>query len=406
MAGAKYVDSDKPAWMVLTSIRKLLTGLKAKGRPGGNSMFLSNTEKEARHQSVRKHMADQTLAALIVRGSSAIRGEGAGFRFLTDFPNINIPLVLIFFRNENEKSIMLLESRFQSMRAKKYSWIEDVRLSFNFLQSVLDIVAEKGLSRAKMGTDGLDKFPLFWYQRLKESFPDVTLTDFGPTLKKLRAYRTPEEIRLVKKSAALVDLAFTEGIKHIKPGKTEWEVMAQMDLRLKSHGVEKSFNIISQGPEVSGYAPSGRKIGKKGMVFVELTACYGGFWTQLARVVSLGKPDKKLVKLHQVSVQAIKEALKYLKPGLKVSKPMSVMEEYVRDSGFGYTPIYGHIVGIDMVEDRPSPKNETEIVPGMVFIVHPYPTSGKSTLLWGETYLTTDHGNQRLNKVGDELIVL
>ncbi|MCZ6624591.1 MAG: Xaa-Pro peptidase family protein [Deltaproteobacteria bacterium] len=369
-------------------------------------MFLSKKEREARYQSLRQHMTDQGLDALIVRGSSAIRGEGASFRFLTDFPNINIPLVLFFFREGAEGPIMLVESRFQAKRAKKYSWIDDVRLSFNFLESVLEILKEKRLGHAAVGTDGLDKLPFLWCQKIEESFPDLRLTDFGPTLKELRAYRTPEEIRLVKKSAALVDLAFTEGIKHIKPGKTEWEVIAQMDFVLKSHGVEKSFNIISQGPEVDAYPPSGRKIGKKGMVFVELTACYGGYWTQLARALSLGKPDKTLVKLHQASVQAIREALKYLKPGFKVSKPMTVMEEYVRKLGMDYTPIYGHIVGLDMVEDRPSPKNQTKIAPNMVFIVHPCPALAKSSLLWGETYLTTERGNLRLNRVGDELIVL
>ncbi len=351
-------------------------------------------------------MADQNLDALIVRGSSAVRGDGAAFRFLTDFPNINIPLVLIFFRNEEKQPIMLVESRFQATRAKKYSWIEDVRLSSNFFQSLLEILKEKRLDQSRVGIDGLDNFPFLWGQKIEESFPGLRLVEFGPTLKTLRATRTPEEIRLVKKSAALVDLAFTEGVRHIKPGKTEWEVIAQMDLRLKSHGVEKSFNVISQGADVDAYPPSGRKIAKKGMVFVEITANYGGYWTQLARAVSLGKPDKTLVRMHQVAVEAIKEALRYLKPGFKVSKSMTAMEEYVRKSGLDYTPIYGHIVGIDMVEDRPSPKNETEIVPGMVFIVHPCPTLGRSSLLWGETYLTTEKGNLRLNRVGDELIVL
>ena len=369
-------------------------------------MFLSNKEKEARYQAVRQQMADQGLDALIVRGSSAVRGDGASFRFLTDFPNINIPLVLVFFRNEGEKPILLVESRFQAMRAEKQSWAGDIRLSSHFFQSLMEILKEKRLDQAAIGIDGLHNFPFLWGQKIEESFPGIRLVEFGPALKKLRAYRTPEEIRLVKKSAALVDRAFTEGIKHIKPGKTEWEVIARMDYILKSNGVEKSFNIISQGPKVDAYVPSEKRIRKKGMVFVELTANYGGYWTQLARAVSLGKPDKTLVKMHQVSVQAIKEALQYLKPGFKVSKSMTAMEDYVRKSGLDYTPIYGHIVGIDMVEDRPSPKNETEIAPGMVFIVHPCPASGKSSLLWGETYLITEKGNQRLNKVGDELIVL
>lgn len=313
---------------------------------------------------------------------------------------------LSFLDGGGEKPILLVESRFQAMRAQKYAWAEDIRLSTDFFQSLMEILKEKRLDQATIGIDGLHNFPFLWGEKIQESFPGVRLVEFGPTLKKLRAYRTAEEVRLVRKSAALVDRAFTEGIKHIQPGKTEWEIIARMDYILKSNGVEKSFNIISQGPKVDAYVPSGKKIGRRGMVFTELTACYGGYWTQLARAVSLGKPDKRLVKLHQVAVQAIKAALPYLKPGFKVAEPMSVMEEVVKNSGLGCTPVYGHIVGIDMVEDRPSPKNQTEIVPGMVFIVHPWPILGNSSLLWGETYLITEKGNQRLNKVGDELIVL
>ncbi len=369
-------------------------------------MFLSLKTKESRFKAIREEMAAQDVDVLIARGSSAVRGDGAAFRFLTDFPNINIPLVVIFFRNPDRAPVLLVESRFQAMRAAKHSWAGDIRLSTNFFHTLTEVLREAKTDQGTVGVDGLHNFPLLWGQRLEEMFPAVTLTEFGPVLKKLRAYRTPEEIKLVKKSAALVDHAFSEGIKGIKPGKTEWEVMARMDFLLKSNGVEKTFNIISQGPKVDAYVPSVRKIKNKGMVFTELTANYGGFWTQLARAVSLGKPDSKLVKLHQGAVGAIKAALPHLKPGNKVSQPMSIMEESVKSSGLGCTPVYGHIVGIDMVEDRPSPQNETEIVPGMVFIVHPWPILDGSSLLWGETYLITEKGHQRLNKVGDELLVL
>jgi Xaa-Pro aminopeptidase len=83
------------------------------------------------------------------------------------------------------------------------------------------------------------------------------------------------------------------------------------------------------------------------------------------------------------AAKAIKDALPHLKPGNKVSQAMRVMEESVKGSGLGCTPVYGHIVGIDMVEDRPSPQNQAEIVPGMVFIVHPWPILDDSSLLWG-----------------------
>jgi Xaa-Pro aminopeptidase len=128
-----------------------------------------------------------------------------------------------------------------------------------------EVLREKQLG-APPSDRRLHNFPFLWGQRIEEMFPEVTLAEFGPVLKQLRAYRTAEEVKLVGKSAALVDRAFIEGIKSIKPGKTEWEVMARMDYLLKSQGVEKTFNIISQGPKVDAYVPSARKIKKKGMV--------------------------------------------------------------------------------------------------------------------------------------------
>jgi Xaa-Pro dipeptidase len=369
-------------------------------------MYFSDQQKEARHQTLRKHMKEQGVDVVMVRGSSATRGEGSNFRYLADFPNINIPLVLFFFRDRKERSMMLVESPFQTEKAKRYSWAEDVRRSTNFLQSVLDFIKEKGLQKMKVAIDGFDKIPHLWVQEIQKSYPRLRFVDFSPVFKKMRMVKTDEEIRMVKKSAALLDLAFHEGLQYIRPGNTEWEVISQMDLRLKRYGVEKTFNIISLGPDAVGYPPSGKKIGKKGMVFIELTGTYGGYWAQLARVVSLGKPDKALVRLHQTALQARDATLKYLKPGFKVSEAISKMEEKIRESGMDLKPIYGHICGLDLIEDRPNPQNETPILPNMVFIIHPAPVLGRSSVAWGETYLITKNGNQRLNKVSDELMVL
>jgi hypothetical protein len=72
-------------------------------------MFLSVQAKDNRFKAVRRQMADQGIDALIARGSSAVRGDGAAFRFLTDFPNINIPLVLIFSKDPDQQPILLVD---------------------------------------------------------------------------------------------------------------------------------------------------------------------------------------------------------------------------------------------------------------------------------------------------------
>ena len=154
-------------------------------------MFLSPKTKESRFKAVRRQMAEQGLDVVIARGSSAVRGGGAAFRFLTDFPNINIPLVVIFFREPARAPVLLVESRFQAMRAAKDSWAGDIRLSTNFFHALTEVLREANVDHGAVGIDGLHNFPFLWGQRLEEIFPGMTLTEFSPILKKLRAYRTP-----------------------------------------------------------------------------------------------------------------------------------------------------------------------------------------------------------------------
>src|SRR5262249_36241573 len=139
------------------SRKSLISRARSCNRADEERMFLSERVKESRYRLVREKMGAKSPGAFVRRWPNAVPRDGAAFRYLTDFPNINIQLVLIFFRDEAKPPVLLVESRFQAMRAKKFSWIPDIRLSNRFLDSLIEVLREKGMDRATVGVDGLDR---------------------------------------------------------------------------------------------------------------------------------------------------------------------------------------------------------------------------------------------------------
>ena len=82
------------------------------------------------------------------------------------------------------------------------------------------------------------------------------------------------------------------------------------------------------------------------------------------------------------------------------------MESFVSASGYLLKAPYGHISGIDLVEDRVSPRNEMALTPGMAVTIHPtvFTRDERNWTFCGETYLVTENGYERLNKAGDDLM--
>jgi hypothetical protein len=68
----------------------------------------------------------------------------------------------------------------------------------------------------------------------------------------------------------------------------------------------------------------------------------------------------------------------------------------------------GHICGIDLVESLIESRNQMKLTPGTAVILHPrlFTPDGKSNSFWGETYLVTQDGYERLNRVGDEVLTV
>jgi len=128
----------------------------------------------------------------------------------------------------------------------------------------------------------------------------------------------------------------------------------------------------------------------------------GGFYTDMAVTVPVGKIDKKAKRLIDATRKALEIAIKEAKPGNTLNQLGTAVENYIEKEGFSIVHDFvGHGVG-HAVHEEPEVFNyefvsygirDTVLKPGMVIAIEPMVNMGKSETKGGSngfSILTAD----------------
>ena len=383
-------------------------------------MYLPIEERDRRYEALKASMAKEDLPVLLVVGNGHATGSPVfstgGFRYLTDFFIFSYYGLLLFFLRDDP--IMLVPMELQETVAKKYSWVDDIRLSPDYAETVARVLADKGLQKGKVGVISMESIPASTYLSLREKMADAQFVDAGSMLLGQRFLKSDAERKLLEKAAELNDGAYAEVIKKLRPGMREYEVAGIIEGYHRSHGADKTFNLVFSGPfpvspegipfQGLPWCPGQRTIEKGDCVHMEMTNAYGGYWNQLVRIIAVGDENPALVRFHEAAVMALKSALKATKVGTKTADMVSAMAETSNKYGFTLTAPLGHFVGLDLIEGRVAAESDVLFNPGIAAIIHPRidDSKGANMLLWGETYFMTEQGLVCLNETDDVLHTL
>jgi Xaa-Pro aminopeptidase len=372
--------------------------------------MFSAAEKEARHKAIRSIMIDQGLKALLFVGDTNVGPSFCGdLRYYSNNRLVFYRQVVVAFPDADP--VLFAWSEVQRMAALKVSFISDCRLGEDLLAAAIKLLRERGITTGRVGIS-LDAVSAAWYKQLVAEFPEVEWVEAHDHIMKLRVQRSPEEAEMFRRGALLGDGGFEAALKVIRPGVTEYEIVAEIEHFARAHGAEEHFSLIGtvkfpfEGLDRFPMScPSNKRVEAGELVLMEITPRYEGYWTQIVRVVNVGAPNPVAEKIHKVCVEAIRKGLEEFKPGKRISDVVKAMDSYVSSTGYLLKPPLGHICGVDLLEDRVSPKNDMVLTPGTMVVIHPaiFLPDGKSNFFWGETYLVTQDGYERLHKTGDEL---
>jgi Xaa-Pro aminopeptidase len=377
-------------------------------------MGFSQTERERRHKAMLGMMKENGFKALILMGDTNVgNGFYGDFRYYVDNRVIFYRQVACIFADS--PPVLIASSIIQSKTEAKRGAVKDTRVSEDIPAEIVKLFKERGMGGGRIGVN-FESLPVAWYEYLKRQFPGVEWVESHDQIMRVRFDKSEEEGEIARKCARLADGGYEAAVRMIKPGVTEFEIAEAIEGYARERGAEQHFTLIGSGRFVLGdseslalpYSPSFRKIESGDSVVMEISPCYEGYWTQIARTVNVGRRNPEIEKMQAACRAGLEKTIPVLKPGSTIKDVVTAMDSGVKATGYVMKPPVGHLCGADMVEVRVAPHIDQVLKPWTAVIIHPtvYTPDLKNQFFWGETYLITKDGFERLNKAGDQVLTV
>ncbi|MEF2967615.1 M24 family metallopeptidase [Paenibacillus sp. M1] len=250
---------------------------------------------------------------------------------------------------------------------------------------------------------------------LAERLPLARWADAAPLFTRLRARKTGFEIVRLRESCAISEEAIAEAVSAIAPGVTAAELAAAFRIAAtrRCFGFSERFATISVGPAfapASVYGPHRAAPGD--IVKFDVGADVQGYGADIARTFALGEPGDAAKRAYAALRPGHDRMLELAGPGVPMAAVFAEGMEVIRRSGL---PEYnrghlGHSIGLSLAtEEAPffSAAETTVLEPGMLVCIEtPYYGYGVGSVMIEDMLLITEHGNERLNKLTRDLVVL
>jgi Xaa-Pro aminopeptidase len=273
----------------------------------------------------------------------------------------------------------------------------------------------KEKKRATIGLVGRSYIPITFYEYLRKHLVGSKFVDATDQIDQIKVIKSEEEIELIKRTAALQDVAMEHVKKSIRPGRRGFEILAEAQYSCAIQGSERQLILVNSGPSGTPVPFQFRHFqnrmirdGDQFSILIEVNGP-GGFYTELGRIFSLGKPSQELQDAFGVAVEAQGITLKLLKPGVNPKDIWDANNEFLQKKG--YLPerrLYAHGQGYDLVE-RPLIRYDEpmRIQAGMNITIHPGATNSTVWATVTDNYLITETGvSACLHKTPKEIIVI
>ena len=199
----------------------------------------------------------------------------------------------------------------------------------------------------------------------------------GFILKEMRAVKDDAEVKAIKRAIEITSKAITTVVEDIKEGSTEAEIAAELARRIFQEGARLAFDIIvASGPR--GAYPHGiyscKKVRKGEAVVVDVGARINGYCADTTRMILMGKVEEEIRDHISYVEEAIDEAIKSIRDGVRGREVDEVAREVLRKRGIAqyFTHSLGHGVGIE-VHEGPTlgPTSEDVLKEGMITTIEP-----------------------------------
>jgi Xaa-Pro aminopeptidase len=272
-----------------------------------------------------------------------------------------------------------------------------------------------GLMREPLGVDIVEPPILFALQK-----EGIKVVDGQQIMSDARVIKTQDEISLLNHSAMMVDAAYDELYRAMKPGMSENQAVGLVSKVLYDLGSEyvEAVNAISgERCNPHPHVFSDRVLRPGDPVYYDVLHSYMGYRTCYYRCFTIGYASHAMVDAYKRCRDYLDAAISLVRPGRTTGEIASVWPK-AEEFGFpneeaAFALQYGHGIGLAIWE-KPvisrlvSLEHSYEIKPGMVFALETFwpSTDGWSAARIEEEIVVTATGHEVITRFpAEELLV-
>ena len=313
---------------------------------------------------------------------AALIATRSNYFYFTGFKGSAGYLLFNFSQGEAE---LFVDGRYEEEASRTLQGLGKVKVRLldwkgSLIDQLTEAIASKGLRSLALD----DELPHSSFLRIKGKLEErgVKVDELKGAVWKLRRRKSEEEIRKVKEA-----LKFTEGlirkiVEILERKLSQGEEVSELDItgffvgESYAKDMRPSFDPIvafGEGSSMPHYKPRGRKLSSGDIVLLDLGNTYEGYSSDITRTFSFS-PSEEQEKVFSVLLEAQREAIEMVKPGVKVSDLEKRVREILREHDLDKYFIHalGHGVGIDVHEPpRVSSTGEDVLEVGEVITIEP-----------------------------------
>ena len=274
-------------------------------------------------------------------------------------------------------AVFLIDFRYVE-KAKNTVTSCEVRLSTKPTQEIADLCRDSQIKTLYVETESLS---IQSYEKWKASLPGVTVTTdskMNELLLDLRSVKSEEELRNIQAAQDLTDETFSYILEKIEAGRTERDVMLEMEFfmrKLGSEGVSFDFIVVSgKNSSLPHGVPTDKKIERGDFLTMDFGAVVNGYHSDMTRTVAIGAVTDEQRFIYDTVLQAQLKAIDAVKPGAVCKDVDKIARDLIDAAGYEHCFGHGlgHSVGVE-IHEMPAfnPRCDTVLKPGVVMTVEP-----------------------------------
>jgi Xaa-Pro aminopeptidase len=265
-----------------------------------------------------------------------------------------------------------------------------IRVDGSYDRQLVALLAEQPWTRLGYEPAHLSVGRYDWLRRALSAAPSATTRTIewiaiDDAVEHARLVKDVHEIARLREGARrLSQVAASVVNEVVRAGRTEIEIAADIDWRLRHAGFAKpAFDtIVAAGPNgaLPHAVPTARPLAASDLVVLDFGGVYGGYCVDLTRTVAIGRVSPEQRRLFDAVAQAHAAAVAAASApqattGSVDDAARHTLRTHGLDSYFGHGT--GHGLGLEVHEaprltkrsaDHPG---DTRLVPGMVFTIEP-----------------------------------